>query len=94
MGVSENVGKTPLYPMVLLIIIPYYPVFKWLAIIGKINPTFSDKAMCFSRFYPEILPLIFSIIQASSEAMYCIGLKKKKDGTYRSTKLFVFRVGG
>ena len=21
----------------------HYPVFKWLAIIGKINPTFSDK---------------------------------------------------
>ena len=30
---------TPLYPMVLLIIIP----IKWLAIIGNINPTFSDK---------------------------------------------------
>ena len=32
---------TPLYPMVLLIIIPYYPYEKWLAIIGNINPTFS-----------------------------------------------------
>ena len=38
--------STPLYPMVLLIIIPikcgfadHYPYEKWLAIIGKINPT-------------------------------------------------------
>ena len=39
-GVSEN--SVPLNPMVLLIIIP----IKWLAIIGNINPTFSDKPIC------------------------------------------------
>jgi len=37
--VSENVGKTPFYPMVLLIIIPFLNGY----FIGKINPTFSDK---------------------------------------------------
>ena len=44
MGVSENVVY---YPK------PngfhdHYPVFKWLAITGNINPTFSDKATCWN----------------------------------------------
>ena len=39
---SEN--GVPLNPMVLLIIIPT----KWLAIIGNINPTFSDKPILFN----------------------------------------------
>ena len=38
-GVSENV----VYPIVPNGFADHYPVFKWLAIIGKINPTFSDK---------------------------------------------------
>ena len=43
LGVSENVVSTPLYPV-------WFswsdnPVFKWLAIIEKINPTFSDKSI-------------------------------------------------
>ena len=29
----------------------HYPVFKWLAIIGNINPTFSDKPMCRESMY-------------------------------------------
>ena len=40
-GVSENV----VYPFLPNGFADHYPVFKWLAIIGKINPTFSDKAM-------------------------------------------------
>ena len=39
MGVSENV----VYPIVPNGFADHYPVFKWLAIIGNINPTFSDK---------------------------------------------------
>ena len=39
-GVSEN-RLNPLYPMVLLIIIPFFNGY----FIGKINPTFSDKPM-------------------------------------------------
>ena len=42
LGLSENVGNTPLYPMVLLIIIPMKNGY----FIGKINPTFSDKPRC------------------------------------------------
>ena len=41
MGVSEN--SVPLNTMVLLIIIP----IEWLAIIGNINLTFSDKPIWF-----------------------------------------------
>ena len=37
MGVSENV----VYPIVPNGFADHYPVFKWLAIIGNINPTFS-----------------------------------------------------
>ena len=37
--VSENVGNTP-KPNGFA---DHYPVFQWLAIIGNINPTFSDK---------------------------------------------------
>ena len=40
-GVSENV----VYPIVPNGFADPYPVFKWLAIIGKINPTFSDKSI-------------------------------------------------
>ena len=39
MGVSENV----VYPIVPNGFADHDPVFKWLAIIGNINPTFSDK---------------------------------------------------
>ena len=39
LGVSENV----VYPIVPNGFADHYPVFKWLAIIGNINPTFSDK---------------------------------------------------
>ena len=39
MGVSEN----RLNPCVPNGFADHYPVFKWLAIIGNINPTFSDK---------------------------------------------------
>ena len=35
LGVSENV----VYPIVPNGFADHYPVFKWLAIIGKINPT-------------------------------------------------------
>ena len=38
-GLSENVVYTP-KPNGFA---DHYPVFKWLAIIGNINPTFSDK---------------------------------------------------
>ena len=41
MGVSENV----VYPIVPNGFADHYPYEKWLAIIGKINPTFSDKAI-------------------------------------------------
>ena len=41
MGVSENV----VYPEKPNGFADHYPVFKWLAIIGNINPTFSDKAI-------------------------------------------------
>ena len=41
MGMSEN--SVPLNPMVN----DHYPVFKWLAIIGNINPTFSVTNPCF-----------------------------------------------
>ena len=41
MGASENV----VYPIVPNGVADHYPVFKWLAIIGKINPTFSVKAI-------------------------------------------------
>ena len=40
MGVSENV----VYPIVPTGFADHYPYEKWLAIIGNINPTFSDKA--------------------------------------------------
>ena len=39
MGVSENV----VYPIVPNGFADHYPYEKWLAIIGNINPTFSDK---------------------------------------------------
>ena len=39
MGLSENV----VYPHLPNGFADHYPVFKWLAIIGNINPTFSDK---------------------------------------------------
>ena len=39
MGVSENV----VYPIVPNGFADHYPYEKWLAIIGKINPRFSDK---------------------------------------------------
>ena len=38
MGVSENV----VYPIVPNGFADHYPVFKWLAIIGKINPIFKQ----------------------------------------------------
>ena len=38
LGLSENV----VYPIVPNGFADHYPVFKWLAIIGNINPTFSD----------------------------------------------------
>ena len=41
MGLSENV----VYPIVPNGFADHYPYEKWLAIIGNINPTFSDKAM-------------------------------------------------
>ena len=34
----------------------HYPVFKWLAIIGNINPTFSDKPI-----YTEGMAVIVSL---------------------------------
>ena len=54
-GVSENV----VYPIVPNGFADHYPVFKWLAIIGKINPTFSDKPIdtpTFSRLHPHLPP--------------------------------------
>ena len=51
----------------------------------------STRNHVFFSILPGNTSSIFSIIQAGSEAMYCIG---KKNGTYWSTKLFVFRVGG
>ena len=48
MGVSENV----VYPIVPNGFADHYPVFKWLAIVGNINPTFSDKPIySISQFY-------------------------------------------
>ena len=41
MGVSEN-RQNPFLPNGFA---DHYPYEKWLAIIGKINPTFSDKPM-------------------------------------------------
>ena len=46
MGVSENV----VYPIVPNGFADHDPYEKWLAIIGKINPTFSDKPI-----YQEII---------------------------------------
>ena len=45
MGVSENV----VYPIVPNGFADHDPVFKWLAIIGKINPTFSGPNPYFSE---------------------------------------------
>ena len=41
LGVSENV----VYPIVPNGFADHYPYEKWLAIIGNINPTFSDKTI-------------------------------------------------
>ena len=44
MGVPENVGNTPKNPINGFA--DHYTTYeKWLAIIGNINPTFSDKAI-------------------------------------------------
>ena len=42
------------YPIVPNGFADHYPVFKWLAIIGNINPTFSDKAI--SQVLMEYIP--------------------------------------
>ena len=44
---------TPLYPMVLLIIIPIKNGY----FIGNINPTFSDKANIIPNIFPSFSPL-------------------------------------
>ena len=49
MGVSENVVKTPLYPMVLLIIIPIKWLFNWEYTL------FSDKPICSYAELPQFL---------------------------------------
>ena len=46
---------TPLYPMVLLIIIP---IKKWLAIIGNINPTFSVTNPYYNNDIPIFCPAV------------------------------------
>ena len=61
LGVSEN-RENPIYPMVLLIIIPFLNGY----FIGNINPTFSDKPIlsCWrhdarsgsSALYPTVHP--------------------------------------
>ena len=48
-GLSENV----VYPIVPNGFADHYPYEKWLAIIGNINPTFSDKPVAFF-FEPAI----------------------------------------
>ena len=47
MGVSENVVSTPKATG----FADHYPYEKWLAIIGNINPTFSDKPIWFKKHY-------------------------------------------
>ena len=50
MGLSENV----VYPIVPNGFHDHYPVFKWLAIIGNINPTFSGPNPHVYHFPPAI----------------------------------------
>ena len=59
MGSSENVVSTPLYPMVLLIRQSRFE--KWLAIIGKINPTFSDKPIWHHGFTLSFLSYLSEV---------------------------------
>ena len=74
MGVSENV----VYPIVPNGFADHYPVFKWLAIIGNINPTFSDKPISlfllldFRRFtlwwtYKKLLNMAIEIVDFPSK---------------------------
>ena len=60
LGVSENRASTPLYPMVLLIIIPMKNGY----VIGNINPTFSDKP--FQRLPFWLVVLIHGMVLCSS----------------------------
>ena len=57
MGLSENV----VYPIVPNGFADHSPYEKWLAIIGNINPTFSDKAI-----FPNISNIMGYVQQISS----------------------------
>ena len=55
LGVSEN----GIYPIVPNGFADHYPVFKWLAIIGNIYPTFSDKPIYIYTQYMYIYIYIY-----------------------------------
>ena len=71
--------SSPLYPMVLLIIIPF---FKWLLyFIGNINPTFSDKPLSLGStnpLRPAVVPTSYNLFDALSEVLYMTRPKKTR----------------
>ena len=88
MGVSENV----VYPIVPNGFADHYPVFKWLAIIGNINPTFSDKPIFLCFIKPAVKSNVLSFADfgrfpmSAGRHRYCdyspLGYEVKKNDGY------------